>query len=210
MDLGGLPSEPHPFAPTGPDDPRVQIMPLGAGQEVGRSCIIASYKGKTVMLDCGIHPGHEGLASLPLFDQLDISCVDVCLVTHFHLDHCAAVPFLIGHTDFKGRVFMTHPTKAIYRTLLTDFLKVSQGGENQLYTEDDLNNSIELIEVIDFHQTVDIDGIRVCAYRAGHVLGAAMFMVEIAGMRILYTGDYSRVPDRHLSGADLPPVKPHT
>ena len=32
-----------------------------------------------------------------------------------------------------------------------------------------------------------------------------MFLVEIAGMRLLYTGDYSRLPDRHLSAADLPP-----
>lgn len=35
-----------------------------------------------------------------------------------------------------------------------------------------------------------------------------MFMVEIAGMRVLYTGDYSRQPDRHLSAADLPDVRP--
>jgi len=27
-------------------------------------------------------------------------------------------------------------------------------------------------------------------------------------MRCLYTGDYSRVPDRHLPGADTPDVKP--
>ncbi len=50
---------------------------------------------------------------------------------------------------------------------------------------------------------------QVTAYRAGHVLGAAMFMVEIAGMRLLYTGDYSRLADRHLSAADVPEVKPH-
>ena len=50
---------------------------------------------------------------------------------------------------------------------------------------------------------------QVTPYRAGHVLGAAMFMVDIAGMRCLYTGDYSRIPDRHLPAADIPPVKPH-
>jgi hypothetical protein len=50
---------------------------------------------------------------------------------------------------------------------------------------------------------------QVTAYRAGHVLGAAMFMVEIGGMRCLYTGDYSRVKDRHLDAADLPEEKPH-
>eukprot|EP00983_Pelagomonas_calceolata_P125624 1161225-Pelagomonas_calceolata.AAC.3 len=50
--------------------------------------------------------------------------------------------------------------------------------------------------------------LQITPYRAGHVLGAAMFMVEIAGMRCLYTGDYSRVPDRHLPGADTPDVQP--
>jgi cleavage and polyadenylation specificity factor subunit 3 len=44
--------------------------------------------------------------------------------------------------------------------------------------------------------------------KAGHVLGAAMFMIEIAGVRILYTGDFSRVEDRHLMAAELPTIKP--
>ena len=47
------------------------------------------------------------------------------------------------------------------------------------------------------------------AYKAGHVLGAAMFMVEIAGLRVLYTGDYSRLKDRHLPAAEDPPELPH-
>lgn len=34
----------------------MRIMPIGAGNEVGRSCIILKYMGKTIMLDCGIHP----------------------------------------------------------------------------------------------------------------------------------------------------------
>lgn len=36
-----------------------------------------------------------------------------------------------------------------------------------------------------------------------------MFLVDIGGMKALYTGDYSRVTDRHLSAADMPPVTPH-
>ena len=68
---------------------------------------------------------------------------------------------------------------------------------------------MERTEVIDFHQTVDVGGVRVTAFRAGHVLGAAMFLVEIAGMRLLYTGDYSRVADRHMPPADLPEQRPH-
>ena len=114
----------------GPDESgssNVTVIPLGAGQEVGRSCIIVKYLGKTVMLDCGVHPGYSGQPSLPYFDEVDLSTVDVMLVTHFHLDHCAAVPFVVGHTSFRGRIFMTHPTKAIVHTLLKDFVKVSGG-----------------------------------------------------------------------------------
>jgi cleavage and polyadenylation specificity factor subunit 3 len=35
-----------------------------------------------------------------------------------------------------------------------------------------------------------------------------MFMVEIAGLKILFTGDYSREDDRHLVCAEVPLVKP--
>jgi len=189
----------------------VEIIPLGAGQEVGRSCIIVRYLGKTIMLDCGIHPGFAGHASLPFLDEVDLSEVDVLLVTHFHLDHCAAVPYVVGHTNFRGRIFMTHPTKAIVHTLLKDYVKLSRGGgdDTSLYNDRDLESSTARTEVIDFHQTIDVDGIRITPYRAGHVLGAAMFMVEIAGMRLLYTGDYSRVADRHMPPADLPSLRPN-
>jgi cleavage and polyadenylation specificity factor subunit 3 len=36
------------------------------------------------------------------------------------------------------------------------------------------------------------------------VLGAAMFLIEIDGIKILYTGDYSREEDRHLKPAEFP------
>jgi predicted metal-dependent RNase len=43
---------------TEPDE--VVIRPLGAGQEVGRSCFVLRYQGKGVMFDCGIHPAYSG------------------------------------------------------------------------------------------------------------------------------------------------------
>lgn len=53
-----------------------------------------------------------------------------------------------------------------------------------------------------------MNGIRFWCYSAGHVLGAAMFMVDIAGVRVLYTGDYSREEDRHLRAAETPQFSP--
>ena len=54
-----------------------------------------------MLLDCGVHPGFSGLRSLPYLDTVDLSTVDALLVTHFHLDHCAAVPYVTGRTNFK-------------------------------------------------------------------------------------------------------------
>ena len=67
-------------APTEGDD-MLEIMPLGAGSEVGRSCVLAKYKGKSVMFDCGVHPGYAGIASLPYFDEVDLSTA----VSYTHL-----------------------------------------------------------------------------------------------------------------------------
>ncbi|XP_022864239.1 cleavage and polyadenylation specificity factor subunit 3-I-like [Olea europaea var. sylvestris] len=191
------------------DEDQLIITPLGAGSEVGRSCVHMSYKGKIVMFDCGIHPAFSGMAALPYFDEIDPSCIDVLLITHFHLDHAASLPYFLEKTTFKGRVFMTHATKAIYKLLLSDYVKVSKVSvEDMLFDEQDILRSMDKIEVIDFHQTLEVNGIRFWCYTAGHVLGAAMFMVDIAGVRVLYTGDYSREEDRHLRAAELPQFSP--
>jgi cleavage and polyadenylation specificity factor subunit 3 len=89
-------------APEEPVDPSDELMflCLGGGNEVGRSCHIIQYKGKTVMvrssrfyspsrsltascfqLDAGQHPAYDGLAALPFFDDFDLSQVDVLLIS---------------------------------------------------------------------------------------------------------------------------------
>ena len=106
-----------------------------------------------------------------------------------------------------------------------------------LYTEKDLEKSMDKIETVNFHQVlqysiivlqyqasmnsasitldyitdlqeVDVNGIKFWSYNAGHVLGAAMFMLEIAGVKIFYTGDFSCEEDRHLMAAEVPSVSP--
>jgi hypothetical protein len=46
-------------------------------------------------LDCGIHPAKNGRASLPYTDNIMLDEVDLLLVSHFHLDHCGALPWLL-------------------------------------------------------------------------------------------------------------------
>lgn len=84
---------------------------------------------------------------------------DLILISHFHLDHAAALPYFLAQTNFKGRVFMTHPTKSIYKLILQDFVKVSAiSADTALYDEQDLINSMDKIEAINFHQTVHHKG----------------------------------------------------
>ncbi|KAL7791213.1 beta-lactamase-like protein [Trichoderma afarasin] len=192
-----------------PVDPSDELMflCLGGGNEVGRSCHIIQYKGKTVMLDAGQHPAYDGLAALPFYDDFDLSTVDVLLISHFHIDHAASLPYVLSKTNFRGRVFMTHPTKAIYKWLIQDSVRVGNTASNsatQLYTEQDHLNTFPQIEAIDYHTTHTISSIRITPYPAGHVLGAAMFLIEIAGLNIFFTGDYSREQDRHLVSAEVP------
>ena len=185
---------------------KLEITPLGAGNEVGRSCIVLQFKGKTIMFDCGIHPALTGLNALPCFDEVDISSIDLLLITHFHLDHSGALPYFLTKTTFDGTTYMTHPTKAIIKLLFSDFVKVSNIGNDheKLYTAHELNLALHKMKLIDYHQEMEHSGIKFWCYNAGHVLGAAMFMIELAGIRVLYTGDYSCEEDRHLQKAEIP------
>lgn len=190
-------------------DEFAEIIPLGAGCEVGRSCIILRFRGKTVMFDCGLHPGKPGNEALPDLHsewfQPDITEVNVMLISHFHYDHCAAVPYVVCMTSFQGRILMTYPTKAIYYHVLKDHINIARRSEmGALYSVEDLEKSMRSIEVIEYHKIIYIDGIQISAFMAGHVLGAAMFLVEIDGLCVFYTGDYSREPDRHMPRAEIP------
>ncbi|SCU66797.1 cleavage and polyadenylation specificity factor subunit, putative [Trypanosoma equiperdum] len=201
-----LAAGPQPAAAP-PSTDEVEILPIGSGGEVGRSCVVVRYKGRSVMLDCGNHPAKSGLDSLPFFDSIRCDEIDLVLITHFHLDHCGALPYFCEQTSFRGRIFMTSATKAFYKMVMNDFLRIGASAED-IVNNEWLQSTIEKIETVEYHEEVTVNGIHFQPFNAGHVLGAALFMVDIAGMKLLYTGDFSRVPDRHLLGAEVPPYSP--
>ncbi|KAF4598095.1 metallo-beta-lactamase superfamily protein [Pleurotus pulmonarius] len=194
------------------DSLKLSVTLLGAGQEVGRSCCVLQYRGKTIVCDAGVHPAYSGMASLPFVDELDWSTVDALLITHFHLDHAAALTYITEKTNFrdgKGKVYMTHPTKAVHKFMMQDFVRMSSSSSDALFSPLDMQMSLSSIIPISAHQLITpCPGVSFTPYHAGHVLGACMYLIDIAGLRILYTGDYSREEDRHLVKAEIPPVRP--
>ncbi|KAI9572193.1 beta-lactamase-like protein [Boletus coccyginus] len=190
----------------------LRVIPLGAGQEVGRSCIVLQHRDKTVVCDAGIHPGNSGMATLPFVDHLDWNTVDAILITHFHLDHVGALTYIMEKTNFRqgnGKVYMTHPTKALYKLVMQDLLSVNLSSLGSLFTTTEVSQSLTSIIPVSVHQQVSpCPGVSFTPYHAGHVLGACMFMIDILGLKILYTGDYSREEDHHLVKAEIPPTRP--
>ncbi|KAH7888842.1 beta-lactamase-like protein [Phlebopus sp. FC_14] len=194
------------------DSPTLSVTLLGAGQEVGRSCCVLQYRGKTIVCDAGVHPAYSGMASLPFVDELDWSTVDAILITHFHLDHAAALTYIMEKTNFrdgKGKVYMTHPTKAVHKFMMQDFVRMSSSSSDALFTPLEMSMSLSSIIPVSAHQLITpCPGVTFTPYHAGHVLGACMYLIDIAGLKILYTGDYSREEDRHLVKAEVPPIRP--
>lgn len=195
---------------------RVSIVPLGAGQEVGRSCILVSFGDeRRVLLDCGIHMGYQDNRKYPDFGfllqyyqkQSLNEVVDCALVSHFHLDHCAALPVLTEDFGFSGPVFASEPTKAIIPYMLDDFMKVSSDSV-YTYTKEKVANCCSKIKVIFLNQTVVCKDIEITTYYAGHVLGAVMFAMTYKNKRVVYTGDFNSSADRHLGACQIDRLQP--
>lgn len=196
--------------------PEIKVTPLGAGQDVGRSCILVSIAGKNVMLDCGMHMGYNDDRRFPDFSYITqngrlTDFLDCVIISHFHLDHCGALPYFSEMVGYDGPIYMTHPTKAICPILLEDYRKITvdKKGETNFFTSQMIKDCMKKVVAVHLHQTVQVDEeLEIKAYYAGHVLGAAMFQIKVGCESVVYTGDYNMTPDRHLGAAWIDRCRP--
>ena len=195
------------------------VLPLGAGQDIGKSCLIVSLGGRRIMFDCGMHMGYTDEHRFPDWAQLGkvhsrlntetISCV---IVSHFHLDHCGALPHLTEVLGYDGPVFMTVPTAAIAGVLLKDYacaMSARQSSADHIYTSEDVDSCLSRVIHVTLGETIWVDEhLNLQMHHAGHVLGAIMVGAECLGQRALYTGDFNLTSARHLRAARLAPSEP--
>jgi len=88
-------SEPAPL-----EDGALRVIPLGGLGEVGRNMNVLEYRGKLLVVDCGVlfpeetQPGIDLI--LPDFSWIEERMDDVVglVLTHGHEDHIGAVPYL--------------------------------------------------------------------------------------------------------------------
>lgn len=188
----------------------MEVRVLGAGCDVGRSCFHLSFSGANVLLDCGAHPGFADARRFPDFTSLGplLSSLDAILISHFHLDHAAALPLLTETLRCTSPVYMTEPTRDLAQLMLCDFIATSAARRQQCpFTLSDARKCLSRVRLLRLGETTTMGNnveISVTPYYAGHVLGAVMLHITVGKASVLYSGDYSTRSDRHLRSASVP------
>jgi metallo-beta-lactamase family protein len=161
-------------------------------------------------VDCGLFQGFKNLRLMNWEPApFNLRQLQSIVLTHAHLDHSGALPLLARH-GFRGKVFATPATIDVCRILLPDSGRLQEedaeylgrhhksrhARPQPLYSEQDAERALELLEPVDFGQSLEVHGgFRICLQPAGHILGAASVAVEVAGMRVLFSGDLGRPDD---------------
>ena len=194
---------------------------LGGADTVTGSKYLVRHGKESLLVDCGLFQGYKQLrlrnwTPLPIApDQ-----VDAVLLTHAHLDHSGYLPLLVKE-GYAGKVFATHGTKDLCKILLPDSGHIQEEDAAfanrhgfskhapalPLYTRQDALDCLPLIKAVAWGTTFQpIPGWRATFTAAGHILGASSILLEVAGRRILFSGDLGRPDDSIMNPPDAAPA----
>lgn len=200
---------------------KAQLRFLGAAKTVTGSKYLLTARGKNILIDCGLF---QGLKNLRLQNwepfPIDPKTIDAVILTHAHIDHSGYIPRLIKE-GFRGRIYCTAGTLALCRILLPDtgylqeeeaeyFNRKKISKHNPalpLFTREEAEASIRRFVPRGFHEDFEaVEGIHVRFLYAGHIMGAAMAVVTVDGIKIGFSGDVGRPNDPVLNPPDAMPA----
>jgi metallo-beta-lactamase family protein len=190
----------------------MKFIPHGAAREVTGTCHELQVGNKRILLDCGLFQGHRREAAEKngkfSFDPKDI---DAVILSHAHMDHAGRIPFL-WKRGYEGPIFCTYATKDLSAVMLRDGGYIQEKDEEYfrkrlgkkglysdgpLYTQQDAIDCMELFAGVNYNEWFAVcEGVRAMLLDAGHILGAAMIILEAtengATTRIGFSGDLGR------------------
>jgi metallo-beta-lactamase family protein len=183
----------------------LQLTFHGAAKTVTGSCFELRHGGSRVLIDCGLFQGSRSLEALnhepPPFDPSEL---DAVIVSHAHIDHSGQLPRL-AREGYKGAIWCTPETADLLEFMLADAGRIQEyeaerrnrrrdraGDEpfEPIYTEADAMAAWRLTRPVPLCTWFEpAEGFRVRLWNAGHILGSASVEVEVAGTRLLFSGD---------------------
>ncbi len=183
---------------------KLTLTAFGAAIEVGRSAFILEDEDNKILIDCGIKLQPKRAPSLaPEMILEHAPEITSMLLSHAHIDHSGYVP-AIFENGYSGKLFMTSPTRDIVRLLWEDQIKI----DGRHWSADALDDAYTHIAVKKYKEVFEIGpGITAEFYNAGHILGAAMILIDWKGYKILYTGDINDQQTPLFDGFDIPDVQ---
>ncbi|MGO4684591.1 MBL fold metallo-hydrolase RNA specificity domain-containing protein [Hyphomicrobium sp. 2TAF46] len=162
------------------------------------------------LIDCGLFQGFKQLRLRnwqPL--PIDLRRISSVVLTHAHIDHSGYLPLLVKN-GFSGRVYCSKATQELCEILLPDSAHLQEEEARfankrgfskhkpalPLYTVDDANRALKHLDPVDFDEPIRLSAASSARLLpAGHILGAAMILIESAGKRVLFSGDLGRPND---------------
>ncbi|MCZ7678514.1 MAG: MBL fold metallo-hydrolase [Sandaracinaceae bacterium] len=205
----------------------IEVEFLGAARTVTGSMHLVHTPRARVLLECGLFQGRrqesvEKNRTLP-FRARD---VDVCVLSHAHIDHSGALPVLYK-SGYRGPIHATPATRDLCAAMLEDAAMIQMSdaryindrierGEIEalpvepLYDLDDVIGTLSCMLPIPYHRRTTIaPGVEVTFLDAGHVLGSAIVVLDVDDegepRRLVFTGDLGR---RHMPILRDPEVPP--
>jgi Cft2 family RNA processing exonuclease len=148
---------------------RVEIVALGAGKHVGKSCIVATCQGVSVMFDCGVDLRSESpFPDVALLGGRQPLCI---LLSHAHIDHTGGLLATLEALGGAIPVFATPATRDLTFEALRDW------GE---YPDDAILTCVRKVRTVEPHQSIILGSglLRATCMPIGHLLGAVAWFVE--------------------------------
>ena len=198
----------------------LNIRFLGGADTVTGSKYCVEHDGHKLLIDCGLFQGYKQLR-LRNWDACPVtpSDVDAVILTHAHLDHSGYLP-LLARNGFEGKVHATSSTRDLCGILLPDSGHIQEEDAYfanrhgfskhspalPLYTQQDAKYCMQQFHVEKLNEWFQpIKGWNAKFSTAGHILGASSLLLEVAGRRILFSGDLGRPDDSLMNPPDAPP-----
>ena len=136
--------------------------------------------------------------------------VDAVLLSHGNLEHCGALPWLIGKCGLDCSVFATVPVHTLGQMTLLDFYECKKEQESfDGFLISDINHAFDRKTVsLRYSQPYTLTGrclgITITAYPAGHTLGGTIWKIKKDTDVIVYAVDYNHKRERYLNDACNP------